>query len=403
MRTWSKVIFFSLILFFVFFSDALLSFWAPNLMQQKLGSPALMGAVLGFSSLVGLLADLVLPQIIKGISVKKLLTLAIVLGIVFSSLLLVGLSLSTILIFLVSMAVWGMYYEFLIFGSQQFVAGTVPLVSHAGAWAIIGVFRNLAYFLGPLMAAWLAIKGEWYIGLTAIVLATLALGLNFLGKKTHEIKTEIDLRHINIFGEAKRWKVLFARIWPVIIISLVMGLIDATFWSTGAVFSEKLSRQNFWGGWFLPLYQLPSLFIGFIVAKWGIYKGKKKLSELFLLLSGIVLTFLGLREEIIWLLSLVFISSALLAVFYPLIEGVYSDIVGRMGREKRHLIGFSSAAVSVAYIIGPVLSGFITSRVGERMTFSYLGAFIVAVAIILLLTTPKKLKLPQEEIKTWEK
>jgi MFS family permease len=74
-----------------------------------------------------------------------------------------------------------------------------------------------------------------------------------------------------------------------------------------------------------------------------------------------------------------------------------------MGREEKHLIGLSRSTISIAYIVGPVLAGFIASQVGERMTFSVVGTVVIVVAIFLLLTTPRKLKLPQEEIAKWDK
>lgn len=49
-----------------------------------------------------------------------------------------------------------------------------------------------------------------------------------------------------------------------------------------------------------------------------------------------------------------------------------------------------------------VLSGWLSGLFGEMRVFSIVGAMVVTVAVILLMTTPKKLLLPQEEMKTWE-
>ncbi len=107
------------------------------------------------------------------------------------------------------------------------------------------------------------------------------------------------------------------------------------------------------------------------------------------------------QQSVFYELAVVFVSSLMLSLSYPLIEAVYSDIVARMGRERKHLLGLSLSMVSIAYIFGPVLSGLITSRVGERLTFVVVGAILVVISLLLLATTPRKLKLPQKEIATW--
>lgn len=398
---WNKVIFFSFVLFLIFLSDAILSFWAPNLIEESLGSASKMGLMISFSSLVGLIVDLTLPSVLSGIDTKRLLLMAILTCLVFSLLLIIGVSLPLILIFLLSMTVWGLYYEFLIFAGQLFVAGNVPFKLHSATWAIIGIFKNLAYLLGPLVAAFLLKQNQVFPGFFAMGVVILGLvGLIGINGKKHQ-HIEIDFKNVNLLSEFKKWRTLFKSIWPVIIISLVLGLVDSTFWTTGAVYTEKLSLQNPLGAFFLSFYQIPSLFIGLIVVKWGIYRGKKKLAETFLLLAGLFMVFFRIDGGLFFILLLVFVSSLFLAFTYPLLEGVYSDVVDRMGKEKKHLIGFSSAAISIAYIVGPVLSGFLTEFVGERQTFSYMGILTITVAIILLFTTPKKLKLPQEEIKSW--
>ena len=83
-------------------------------------------------------------------------------------------------------------------------------------------------------------------------------------------------------------------------------------------------------------------------------------------------------------------------------EAVYSDITERMGYEGKHMMGLSSSTLSLAYIIGPVMAGGIAQLVGERLTFSVMGILMALVALILLIVTPRKLRLPQSEIQAWD-
>jgi MFS family permease len=181
-----------------------------------------------------------------------------------------------------------------------------------------------------------------------------------------------------------------------------MGIIDASFWTVGALWNETLSNRHWLGGMFLSFYILPSFLVGFIVARWGIYKGKKKMAEKFLLLSGILFALLGFYESVFWQIFVVLMASTAISVSYPLVDGVYSDIVARMGRERKHMIGLSNSTMSIAYIVGPPLSGLIANFVGEQLTFVVLGISTALIASVLLFVTPKKLLLPQEEIHKWK-
>ena len=126
------------------------------------------------------------------------------------------------------------------------------------------------------------------------------------------------------------------------------------------------------------------------------------MAEIFLLLSGLFLVLLGVSANVFWQLAMVFISSAMLSVTYPMVDATYSDIVARMGPQRKHLMGLSSSTLSLGYIVGPALAGFIAQAVGERMSFVVWGVAVSLVSAILLLVTPKKLKLPQEEIQSWK-
>lgn len=399
---WLKVFSFSLVLFFLFLGDAILSFWVPNLLQDTLGDSLVMGLVMSFSSVIGFGMDLIFPQLIQGVTVKRLVMFSATTSLLFSITLLTALQLPVIWIFLLAMAIWGVYYEFFGFAEQQFIADTLPLKLRSSGWAFYGVFKNLAYFLGPLIGAWVVLKGDYLPPVSAIFFVIVGFAVLLLFKRGHERKFDVEFKKVNLISEISHWKVLFVHVWPVVILSLVLGLIDSTFWTTGTVLTEKLARTNFAGSFFLSLYQLPSMFVGLIMAKFVISEGKKKLAMMLLLGSGMFLLAIGFVQSVYLVLVLVFLSSTLLAVCYPLTNAVYSDIVAKMGRERKHLIGLTSSSVSIAYIIGPIVAGFVTKMVGSEKTFSVMGAVTVVVAILLLIVTPRKIKLPESEIKTWD-
>ncbi len=390
----------SIVIFFVFLADGIFSDWVPNYMQTVLGSPILMGLIMSFSSIVGFAADAIFPQLLRGITVKKLMLLGVFAGFIFAGCLFVTTIRPLVLIFLLAMAVWGVYYEFFGFASAQFVAETAAVNQRSQVWAVIGMFKSLAYFLGPIIGGWLLIMGNQPVVIAAGLISVLGYLALYLARLPDK-KIVVPMEEINLVREMSHWWVLLEHVWPILIISLMLGLIDATFWTTGTVLTETLSKQNWWGGLFLPMYSLPSLFVGFIVLKWGIYKGKKRWAEIFMLAAGIFLAGLVISAAVFWQLAMVFLSSVMLSVTYPLTDAVYSDVISRMGRERKHLIGLSSSMVNVAYIVGPTLAGVIASLVGERATFVSMGVGMAVVAVLLLVITPKKLRLPQQEIAAW--
>ena len=397
---WLRVTTLAMVMFFVYLADGILSDWVPNYMQTVLGSPILMGLVMSFSSLVGFAADVVFPQVLRGITVKKLMVAGIIAGALFAGSLLFTTFRPVLVVILLAMAIWGVYYELLGFASQQFVAETAATNQRSQVWAVLGMFKSLAYFLGPIVGGWLLVMGDKPVVVAAGLITVLSY-LIFYFVRLPNRKVKVEIEEINLIKEMSHWWVLLEHLWPVLIISLVLGLIDATFWTTGTVLTESLSKQSWWGGLFLPMYSLPSLFVGLIVLKWGVYQGKKKWAEIFMLLAGLFLAGLAISGAVFWQLLMVFLSGVMLSVTYPLVDAVYSDIVSRMGRERKHLIGLSSSMVSISYIIGPTLAGVIASLVGERATFVAMGVGVAVTSVVLLIVTPRKLRLPQQMITTW--
>jgi MFS family permease len=399
---WTKILLFSLILFFIRLSDSIISYWAPNQIQQSLGSPIIMGAIISFQSVVGMAADLIFPRLLKSIRVRRLIFWAIILSALTSFFLTAGTLKPIIAIFIATMTLWGIYYELISFASFQFIGEVVPPEMRAGSWAFTGIFLNLAYFLGPFIANQILGKGYLITQGTVVIFLVSALALLTFTKHVHDAPASVDFSALNPWTEFKRWLTLSEHIWPVIVISLVLGFIDSTFYTVGSVWTQKLSAVNPWGVWFLPLYLLPSICLGIPLARWEINSGKKKLSEKYLALAGLIMAGIGISESVSWQLAVVCLSSAALAVCFPLIGGVYSDIISRMGSKKNDMIGLTNSVTNISYIIWPTFAGLIASKVGERLTFSYLGVGVFMVAIALILVTPKKLKLPQSEIKSWD-
>ncbi len=409
MRNWSikekgketKLVSFLMTVFFIFLADAILSDWVPGFVQGIVKKPMLMGIVVSFSSVVGVVMDFVFSEILEGSRVKKLIWWSFLGCLSFVGLLGVTIFKPWWWILLLAMASWGFYYDLFNFFSQQFVAENAKRELRASWWGVVGFVRNLAYFVGPIIGTNLISRGNLSVVMGASG-SLIVAGLLLSGFKEKKVRREFSHRKVGLKQEMKHWQVLFGRVWPLLAMSLLLNFIDATYWTTGTIVSDLLARESWWGGMFLPFYVLPSLFVGGVMTRLRIERGKKKMALAFLIGAGWLLMLLDLGKTIWWKLGIVLVSSVFLAVSWPLVNAVYSDLVERMGRQRETLLGLADSMMNIAYIFGPIVAGLIAGVVGEEKTFVVVGWITLGASLILWLVMPKKLKLPQKEMKKWE-
>lgn len=399
---WKRVSAFLVILFFVLLSDAVLSDWVPGYLQGVLGSPLAMGLMMALSSVVGFVMDLVFPQLLRSSGVRKLAGGALLGALIFLLSMLSSTWWSYLLILAMGMAAWGIYYELDSFMTQQFVAGVAPSHERSSVWGVVGVVRNSAYFLGPIVGGYVAYYGDRVVVLGSMGVLLFAYLLFLMIRLPTEREIDHHDASINLREEISHWYVLGVRVWPILLTSFVVGLIDATFWTSGTVLTDRLAENSLFGRWFLSAYMFPFLFAGLLVARWGVDVGKKKWAARFLLIGALSLMLVGFVKSVFLLLLVVALAGLFIAMAFPLIDSVYTDLVARARKGRKHIMGMSSATFSLAYVVGPILSGFISGRLGEEMTFTMMGVVVCVVAVTLLVVTPKKLKLPQDEIQSWE-
>lgn len=399
---WFRVSAFGVVLFFVLLSDAVLADWVPGYMQGFLGSPMKMGLMMAFSSVIGFVMDLIFPQLLRTSGVHKLAGGAIVGSLIFMTSMISSTWFSYGLLLAVGMAAWGVYYELDSFMTKQFVAGVAPKELRAAVWGVVGIVRNLAYFLGPLIGGIILRWGDRAVVLGAGGVLAFAYILFLFIKLPHSHEIDSEIHGVHLIEEIKYWISLGRRVWPILILSLVAGIVDATFWTTGTVLNDNLALRSPIGEWFLPAYMLPSLFIGVVVAKWGVSEGKKKWAERLMLVGGAILGLIAWVTSVEAIILIVIIASIFMAMSWPLMDAVYTDLVVRAQRGRKHMIGLSSSTLSLGYVIGPILAGWLSGTYGEIETFAIIGWGVVVISVILLVVTPKKLRLPQEEMKVWE-
>lgn len=403
---WGKLAMMLAVVFFLYLGDAVISDWVPVYMQETLGGSLLMGLMMSFSSMMGFVADLIFPQLFRKVSERRMVMLAISSVLMTAGVFVWTTHFPMIALFLLAMGIWGLYYEFLGFGLSSYVSKIAPVEERAGVWSVVGVVKSIAYCIGPLIGSWLfVLQGNIsvifaYAGL-ALVSYVIWIALGIKNKKG-TADDDKDTEGFHIIEEMGYWKALFKHVWPILLVSYVLGIVDATFWTTGVVLSDILVEKSWWGGLFLSAYMLPEIFLGFVVVRLGISKGKKKMAEKFLMLSGLLMIGLGLFDSEVAMIALAFLIGSMAAIAWPLVNAVYSDILVRMGKEQKHLTGMASSMINLSYITGPVIAGILANEIGEKKTMMFVGIFVTVIALVLLFVTPRKLKLPQTEISEWK-
>jgi MFS family permease len=399
---WRQVSAFLGVMFFIFMADASLADFVPGYMQEILGSPLKMGIVMSSSSIAGLALDLLFARVLRKTNVRLMLILAISGSVGFSLALLSSTFWPYAWILILGMVIWGLYYEFFGFASQKFIVSIATPGKRTAVWSVLETIRCIAYGLGPLMMAWFVRYGN-----STVILASLGITfvsfLLFLLVPIRERAADLtEHPKITVWHELSHWRVLFVHIWPIVAMGLLLGVVDSMYWTTGTIVNDTLALQHPAGALFLTVYMLSAIVVGFVLGRSMLRSGKKKLANIFILLSGFVLSSITFSPSVWWILLIVFVSSALNGLAWPLLDAVYTDLMDRMGREQVHMMGLRSASYSLAFVVGPIFCGWLATEVGELSSFVYMGWIMVAVSLTLLMVTPRKLNLPQQQIQTWE-
>ncbi len=385
----------SLTLFFIRIFDGILAYAVPLLVIEQGFSRTQMGMIIGFSSLAGATFDIVLSHVLTKVSYKRLFLFLFV-TCLFYALTLWGAQ--TLLVFLLAMAMWGIYFDFMSFATFDFVARELPKDEHSAGFGVLDIFKSLGYLLAPLLSG-LVIIDRVNDRTFIFALIFLAIGAIFFLLIATDKNREVDLKHkrirkpLSIFQEMQQWRQLSKFLFPVLFMTLVMNFSDAFFWTIGPLISENLSQIHPFGGLLITLYFLPSLLVGWFVGSITKRFGKKRTAIVCFFCGSLILTssaFVGLSPL---LLIVVLLSSLVSAVAWPAMNGAYADYIEETPRIEAQIEGVNDFAYNIAYVIGPILAGFMSDRVGDLTALSLTGVVGVISSVILLKITPRHIRL----------
>lgn len=385
-----------MMLFFWAIFDGVLGYLVPLVITQAGFSDTVMGIIFGSSSIVGAVFDFILSKYLTNTHFRR-----IYLGLFAVCALypLILLQAKGVWMFLLAMAMWGMYFDLENFGNFDFVGRKADTEIHASHFGMLISFKSVGYLLAPLIAGLLI--GTTKIGSQPFVFAWIMLGIAaiffvfvlLMGRKSDKSDVEPKtIKPVNLLREIFLWKTIGKILLPVLCLTIFLNIIDAFFWTIGPLTAESFASFHPLNGLFLVAYEIPPLLTGLLVGSIANAFGKKKTAFVALIIGSLVLIYMSLFSNFLVITGMVFLASCFIAISWPSINGAYADYISETMKYEKEIEGIEDFATNFGYIVGPMLAGFLADRVGNIQSFAFLGFAGVIVGLVLLKFTPKEIK-----------
>jgi len=212
--------FLSLIFLFWAIFDGIVSYIAPLVIVESGLSKTLMGIVIGASSVAGALFDFLMCRIFKSTFYRRIFIIMFAVCFLYPLILWQA---KSFVIYLIAMALWGIYYDLKSFGIFDFIGRHTEPVEHSSSFGVVAVFLSLGYLLAPILAG--VLIGEM-VDWRPFVMAWIFLLISFLfflilfylmrKEKSNSGQKEHECRKVNLFLEIGLWEKLgicFSPFW----------------------------------------------------------------------------------------------------------------------------------------------------------------------------------------------
>jgi len=383
-----------------------MSYVFPIVVEDSLSSNTLMGIIMALSSITGLICDFIFPSLISRKNWKQLLIACALMALLFPVLSYFGELFNLVGFFVLASIAWGVYYEFLAFSQQNYIIESDKTKNFTKDWGLLAVLISMMEVIAPILGSTLLVAGGLAYPVAVLLMLSVALVILMLQESKSEEDVEIksvSRELVKLIKEFKMWDLLYGRVWQVLLVSFVLQSVFATYWTFGGLFGQQLVGEEGMDWIVIVLYAIPSLIASLLLSKFMIKKNKKKLTQIFLIFGGLILTMLVFARESVYLTGLLILLSSLMFAFaYPLNNAVFSDLGARLGKEKNHLFGMMNAIGSLAFIMIPIALGVLSDTFGYIYAFAFTGAFSMIAGTLLIIKTPRKIRLPQKEIQSMD-
>ena len=383
-----------LMIFFWSIFDGILTYMLPILIVDRGFSQGEMGMILGSSSLVGAVFDIIASKYIRAPHFLRLYLSVLILSVSFLGILYVA---STMWVFLLALGLWGIYWDLYHFANFDFISRTIPTGEHTSAFGILGVFQALGVLLAPIITGFLiaeTISSDPFIFSGAmLVISSIIFVSVYIGshrEKARMVNHNTMPRTWKI--EFKIWRVLTKQLAAVLTLTVLIYLTDALFWTIGPLIAENGTFGTY-GGLLITAYTLPVLAVGWFVGSISHILGKKRTAVVSFLIGSLILSFFMLAQTPFQMIAIVGAASLFIGISFPALNGAYVDYIAETQEYEQEIQGIIDMFYNVGWMVGPVLVGVLAQVFGNAESFSILGAISALICIFLLFVMPKKIRL----------
>ncbi len=377
--------------------DGLVTYVTPLAISQVGISDTVMGLIIGSSSMTGALFDVVLCRFATRTTYRHYFLGLFLVSAIYP---LVLAQATTVTLFLVAMALWAIYFDFMVFGKFDFVGRAVAPAEHAASFGVLEVFMGLGYLTAPLIAGLLvdeSVGHEAFLMMWAVLALAMAAYGAFLWtlRRTNRRTAPRDappVRRRSFLLELGLWRRLGRRLLPVLTLTLFLNLTTGLFWTIGPLFAESLLGLNQFAGLFLTAYELPIILVGWFVGTLTSRFGKKRTAFAAAGLGAALLGIVGLTTAPLLLIGTVFVAAACLGIAEPAIDGAYADYIGESHGLEPEIEALQDFFGNLGYIVGPVAGGILADTLDRGAAFSVIGVAGALLMVVLLLETPRHLR-----------
>jgi len=379
--------------------DGAMSFLAPLAITAQGFSATLMGIIIGTSSIAGALFDFITCRIFKNTNYRKIFLIMFACCSVYPLILYKA---HAAALFIFAMALWGVYFDLKNIGNFDYVGRYTPKEKHSASFGLVQVFLSLGYLIAPIMIGaivaesldWKPFAAAWiFLAIAFIFFIILTIVTRRHPERTAEERKD---HHRTTWSEIVLWGKIGRILFPVLLLTLFLNLIDGFFWTVGPLFAESLSGVGALAGFFMTAYSLPALLVGWFVGTFTHRFGKKRTASLTLLVGSLILTLIYFAHSPISIIATIFCASLFISMSWPAINGAYADYISETEIYEKEIAGLEDFYTNVGYVIGPMAAGFLADRLGNNGTFTFLGACGIVLAFYLFLHSRRHINVARE-------
>lgn len=373
--------------FFFSVFDGLFAFMSPILMEQRGIDEIQIGLLLGSSSVAGLLADFLICRVLRKARYKRIFFIMLLIA---SAYPIVLWGASNITMFLVAMALWGIYFDLLTIGQLNFVSMDTKSNEHIPVYSVLRISIAMGSLIAVILCG-ILIQGQQsfipYIGGAMLLISY----LNYFGlttKKQKVVNQHLTMKKSSVFRQLGVWRSSIANRGGLLLGIFFLNVIDSAFWQLSPSISENEGLPFLVRSFFMVPYQIAPLVIGIILSKFINNKRVDFIAHYSLILACLTLSSLLFVESFEYIAPINIITSLFLGFAWPTYWGSYSTAIEKNKRLQAELETLGDAFTNLGYIFGPILVGYLANSHGDIKTFGVIG-LIGSVACALSLVRKK--------------